>query len=116
MKRLLIILALLFLPSLASAQVFRYQDLCKIGGQTASVQGLSSSNDLIGSYPGCTVDVFISGTNTHASIYSDSGLTPLANPFTADVLNGNFGFYAAAGCYDVVTSGAGMPAPHRGSG
>lgn len=113
-KRLIIILVL-FLPSLAGAQVFRYQDLCKVGGQPATVQGLVSSNDLIGSYPGCTVNVFISGSGTPATIYSDSGLTPLANPFTADIVYGTYGFYAAAGCYDVVTSGAGMPAPQTAS-
>lgn len=114
MKRLLLIAAL-FLPSLAGAQVFRFQDLCKVGGQAATVQGLASSNDLIGSYPGCTVNVFISGSGTHATIYSDSGMTPLANPFTADIVTGAFGFYAAAGCYDVVTSGAGMPSPQTAS-
>lgn len=40
------------------------------------------------------VTVYLSGTLTPATVYSDALLTPLGNPFTADVLTGAFVFYA----------------------
>lgn len=42
-----------------------------------------------------------------ATIYSDDGVTPKANPTTADA-NGRFSFYAADGRYDLVISGSGI--------
>ncbi len=46
------------------------------------------------------VEVFQSGGAVVAAIFSDNGITPLANPFQADAL-GVFFFYAADGRYDV---------------
>lgn len=40
-----------------------------------------------------------------ATIYSDNGVTPAANPITTDT-NGAFAFYAADGHYQIVISGA----------
>ena len=48
------------------------------------------------SYPSCTVNVYLSGTSTPATIYSDAIGTPKANPFTA-ATNGTWRFYAALG-------------------
>lgn len=42
-----------------------------------------------------------------ATIYSDDGVTPKANPTTADA-NGRFSFYVADGRYDLVISGSGL--------
>jgi hypothetical protein len=44
---------------------------------------------------------------TPATIYSDNGITPVANPLTTDQ-NGAFGFYAADGHYSLTVSGAGI--------
>jgi len=42
-----------------------------------------------------------------ATIYSDNGVTPAANPLTSDT-QGNFSFYAADGVYQIVVSGLGL--------
>ena len=55
-----------------------------------------------------TVTVYDSGTMNFSVLFSDDGITPLANPFTGDI-NGMVFFYAADGLYDVVYSG-GTPA------
>lgn len=58
-----------------------------------------------------TVNVYLAGTVTPATIYADNNLpnpTPKGNPFTTDA-NGFFEFYAQTGLYDVRLSG-GLPA------
>jgi hypothetical protein len=62
------------------------------------------------SYPNCTVTVYLTGTTTPATIFSDNSSTPLSNPFTANA-NGYWRFYAADGRYDVRFSGGGIPSP-----
>lgn len=54
-----------------------------------------------------SVDVYHVGTTTHATIYSDEGITVKANPFTTDTL-GRGDFYVADGDYDVKISGSGI--------
>lgn len=61
--------------------------------------------------PSCTVTVYLAGTLTLASLFSDNGVTPKANPTTADA-NGYWFFYAVNGRYDVVFSGGGIPSPY----
>ena len=66
--------------------------------------------------PSATITVYLTGTVTPATLYSDDlpAPTPLGNPFTADV-NGFFYFYAADGQYDVrISGGTGptIPAPY----
>ena len=57
---------------------------------------------------GASVRVKIQGTDTDAALYSDNGVTPKANPFTADATTGIFGWYAADGRYSqTVTPAAG---------
>ena len=59
----------------------------------------------MGSYPKCTVTVYNTGTNTLATLYSNSTGTPLSNPFTAQV-DALWNFFAVSGSgYDVVLSG-----------
>jgi hypothetical protein len=50
---------------------------------------------------GASVTVYETGTANLATIYSDNGITPLANPFTGED-DGSFSFYAADGRYDVL--------------
>jgi hypothetical protein len=63
-----------------------------------------------GSYPGCTVTVYIVGTNTLAKLYSDNNGAGAAlnNPFSAGA-DGYWSFYAEDGTYDVRLEGAGLP-------
>lgn len=56
---------------------------------------------------GVSVTVRIAGTVTAATIYSDDGTTPKANPFTNDS-NGSLEFYAANGRYTIVLSKGGV--------
>lgn len=83
---------------------------CEYGNQTVSTGGLTSTTTVQKSFPSCTVTVFLAGTATPATIFSDNAgsPTPLANPFTAQS-NGSWQFYAAQGLYDVVLSGASLP-------
>lgn len=80
------------------------------GNTTVNVQGVLSTNVVEGSFPGATVTVFVSGTLTLASIFSDNIGTAKANPFTADTTGHAF-FYAANGRYDVQFSGTGIATP-----
>lgn len=105
---------LLFLSLLLPVVGYCDQSLHGYCAQTATLVlqsgGLTSSPQAIGAYPGCTVTVYYTGTTTIAPIFSDNGLTPLANPFTANTTTGAFLFYAANGRYDVNLSG-GTPTP-----
>lgn len=85
---------------------------CEEGNQTVATGGQTSSTKVQKSLPSCTITVYLAGTVTPATIYSDNAgsPTPLANPFTA-LSNGSWKFYAAAGLYDVVMSGGGLSSP-----
>lgn len=86
------------------------QGFAEIGGQGVVTDGRTSTTDVQRSFPGATVDVFLGGTSTPASIYSNVGGTPKANPFLADS-NGYWSFWADDGTYDVRLSGAGITSP-----
>ena len=51
-----------------------------------------------------SVDVYLAGTTTAATIYSDDGVTTKANPLTTDA-GGVFDFYVADGRYDLRVTG-----------
>lgn len=55
--------------------------------------------------PAVAVTVYIADTVTPAELYSDNGVTPIANPVTTDDL-GRFGFWTAGGRYDLCYAGA----------
>lgn len=97
----------LSLPALAMEKTIGW---CEQGNQRVVTSGVNSTTRVQRSYPACTVDVFLTGTLTHATIYSTNISTPLTNPFTANA-NGLWGFYAANGTYDVQLSGAGIGSP-----
>jgi len=58
--------------------------------------------------PGATVRVKLAGTATDATIYSDNGTTPKANPFAVETTDGSYYFYAANGRYDLITAATGF--------
>ena len=85
-----------------------------MGGTPALTQGLPSSNYLNGVIPSATISVYLTGTQTLATIYKDGNNTPLGNPFTSNAVNstnpGGYIFYAATGQpLDVVASGGIFP-------
>lgn len=81
------------------------------GANVVNTDGRASTTLVQRSYPSATVTVFNAGTAVLATIFSDEGGTPLANPFTADS-SGHWGFWANQGRYDVKFSGAGIPSPY----
>lgn len=120
MKKLILILASLFTLGLAvgaaSAQtVAPLQGFCEVGGVKVLTSGSSSSTFVQASYPKCTVTVYQTGTTNLATIYSNTGLTPLANPFIAQT-NGSWLLYATLGeGVDIVLSGGtpnAFPSPY----
>jgi hypothetical protein len=111
MKRICVLVALLFACGEAFSQSSAFNGYCSLGGTSAITQSLNSTNKLLGIINGCTVTVYITGTLTKATLTSD-GSTVLSNPFTANLANavnpGAYIFYASPGVgYDVVMSGGG---------
>lgn len=81
------------------------------GGQSQTNTGVSTYWTQI--FPSCVITVYLAGTNTIATIYSDNVGTALGNPFTSDS-TGHWFFYASNGTYDVNRSGGGgtgFPSP-----
>ena len=115
MKRWLL-LGIVCVARVAFAQTYApIQNYCSMGGVSALTSGLSSTNKLLGIVPSCTVTVYLTGTTTLATIYSNSAGTSLPNPFTATnlagVAPGQWIFFvpaASSQAYDVVLSG-GIP-------
>lgn len=59
---------------------------------------------------GIPLAVYLQGTQSLATIYEDSLLTPLANPFTVDAVTGEYVFYADdAIAYDLTLSTGAVP-------
>lgn len=56
---------------------------------------------------GATVTVYLAGTTTKATLYSDDGVTVASNPLTTSSL-GLVEFYAANGKYDISYAGIGL--------
>jgi hypothetical protein len=108
MRRILVLLALLALPSLASARE-AWRGFCEDGDQSVVTSGISSTTKVQRSYPRCTVLILVHG-GAVATIYADNNGTPLANPFQAN-LDGSFVWYADDGRYDQQISGANLAAP-----
>lgn len=105
MKLKLIVLLLLMI-SCASARQRIYGN-CQKGGQSVITSGLNSSTFAIQSFRSCTVNVYLSGTLTLATIYSNNSGTPQSNPFTASA-TGDWFFYPDNGRYDVSLTGGGI--------
>ncbi len=108
MKRFLLSLILALSPLAAKAQLGPATGYCTNGGVRVMTSGSASSTAVQASYPRCTVNVYLAGTITPATLYSDGSSTPLANPFTANA-DGSWNFWAAAGAYYDITMSGGTP-------
>jgi hypothetical protein len=109
LMRKLLWLLLLLVPTPALADVAALNGFCDLGASQAAVQGLPSTNYQQGNIPQCTITVYLTGTTTLATIYSDGSSDPLSNPFTAST-KGQWLFFAAVNQgYDVVGSGGIAP-------
>lgn len=88
----------------------RVSGFCENGAVTVATLSATSTNQVQGSYPGCTITVYKTGTITLAAIYSDNSGTSLGNPFVG-TNTGSWYFYADNGTYDVRFSGGGILTP-----
>lgn len=106
---------LLLSSVLISSAVFgreRIAGWCQQGNQRVVTPGSQNSTTLVQrSYPSCTVTVYLTGTLTLATIYSDNSGTSLGNPFTAQAGNGYWYFYVDNGVVDAKLSAAGIASP-----
>lgn len=105
------------LPAFARA---RASGFCQLGNKTILVLGYrsSTSTPVQLSCPAATVTVYLTGTVTLATIYSNNSGTVLANPFTIGISPetssiGYWFFYADNGNYDVQFSGTGVATPFK---
>lgn len=89
----------------------KWQDYCQLGGQTVTTNGMVSTTKVQRSYPSCTLTVFNTGTLTLSTIFSDSGGTPKANPFTADAFGFAFFYISETQAFDIQFSGGGITSP-----
>lgn len=85
---------------------------CEQGAIAVVTAGIPSSTTVQGSYPSCTITVFLTGTSTLATLFSDNMGTSLSNPFTANT-SGFWLWYADNNRYDVQLSGGGLPSPWK---
>jgi hypothetical protein len=94
----------------ARGQYFNY---IQQGGAMVITSGQQSRTKVQRSFPGATIKVCIVGTScsasggTLATLFSDSGGTPKANPFTAST-DGSFTFWIDLTSFDVVAYGPGI--------
>src|SRR3990167_6435779 len=113
-KNILVIafLMLVFWPTSLFATRERIQGFCQDGGISVTIPGTagSGSQRFQRSYPSCQITVYLTGTVTLATLYSDSAGTAQANPFTA-YNAGRWFFYADGGNYDVRFSAGGIATP-----
>lgn len=81
----------------------RAQGFAMQGARVVWTHGLSSQTVVQETAPLATITVYITGTTTLATLYSDNQVPPthMANPFTANY-NGYWFFYAQDGRYDVM--------------
>lgn len=89
-----------------------YNGWCQKGAVKVATSGQTSSNTVQGSFPSCTVTVFVTGSGgTLATLYSDQAGTGKANPFTANA-DGTYQFFIAnLSQFDVRMSSGGIPSP-----
>lgn len=110
----LVVVLLSFISGQAQTQQ-RLQGYCEKGAEVVVTDGRSSVTKVQRSYPSCTITVYVNGTTTLATIFSDYSSTPKSNPFTADT-DGYWSFVADGGRYDVKMSGGGLASPVTRSG
>jgi hypothetical protein len=89
----------------------RFQGYAERGGADVVSSLTGTRLDAQRSCPGASVKVYVYGTSTLATIYSDSALTPKANPFTASA-DGLFDFHTNESRVSVEFTGCGMVWTH----
>lgn len=94
MKRLLAALALLL--ALAAPAAAMQKRTANVTDQTGRV------------IPNATVTVYVSGTATPATIYSDNGVNLQVNPIVVNPTDGSYTYYAASGRYTEVIAASGF--------
>ena len=55
-----------------------------------------------------TVTVYVYGTTTKPTIYSDNGITPKSNPVTVSTSDGSYSYYVANGRYTETVTASGF--------
>lgn len=88
----------------------RVYGFCENGAVTVVTNTTTSTTQVQGSYPGCTITIYLNGTLTPAMIFSDNSGTVASNPLIANDV-GYWFYYADNGRYDIRISGAGIPSP-----
>lgn len=111
LRRILMGLALLLCLNYAVEARQKLQGIVGMAGRSIDVGEAGAASHAIKTFPGSTVTVFIAGTDTLATIYTDESGIPKANPFSADHATAAWSFYADNGSYDIHFSGAGITAP-----
>ncbi len=118
MRRLLLLFVLFSLNAFGYAS---YSGWCEQGAVKVSLQGMTSTSTFQQSYPnlsqsasGPSVTVYLTGTTTKATIYSDNNATVLANPFPCRS-TGQYLFFADNGTYDLLFAGTGISSFTRSS-
>ena len=110
--RLLTVLTLLTAPGVAQTY-FHFQGLCREGGNRVVTQGLNSTNYAVIVHPGCTVNVYTTGTINPVTLFADNLGNSLSNPFTASTTDGTVSFWVnTAVTVDVVMSGGNPTFPN----
>jgi hypothetical protein len=108
LQNLLILSVLFTAPAFARVKI---QSFCQQGGVRATTNTLNSSNKFQQSYPGATVTVYLAGTLTLATVYSDNIGTAKSNPYTCDSTTAQQFVYVDNGTYDFRFSGTGITTP-----
>lgn len=109
LTKILLVSLFIFLFNLNLFAKTKIQSIVQRGGLVIKTSPTVSYNT-IQTYPNSTVTVYIAGTTTLATIYSDDAGTPKANPFTAGS-DASFTFYVDDGIYDIKFSGTGITTP-----
>lgn len=104
----LIISLFLFVTTFGQTNV-KVNGTASKGGKIVRVSS-NTEYKLMETYPVCTVTVYLSGTTTTASIFSDEIGTAKSNPFTSGT-DASYSFYVAPGRYDIKFSGTGITVP-----
>lgn len=104
-----LIISLLFTVQVFAQTNVKVSGIASKGGKVVRISA-STEYKLMETYPLCTVTVYLTGTLTTASIFSDEGGTAKSNPFTAGT-DASYSFYIAPGRYDIKFSGTGIISP-----
>lgn len=108
MKRLIISIFILILLAFNIEARVKVNGIAQKGAKSVTVS--PTTYKLMETFPNCTITVYLTGTLTLATIYSDDAGTLKANPFTANS-DASYNFYIDKGEYDIKFSGTGISSP-----